>query len=112
MDRSRQQYSRNQRMNTRNSYQQSANCGPQKSRNVTMDCDCEQYPMNHNQFVSGNVPLEKCPEMVNDPLEGMPLAMAYVPWQKFCNLYDECEAIYKGTIFRELDLHFYGMRCE
>lgn len=112
MDRSRQQYSRNQRMNTRNCDQQNANYGYQRSRTEAMDCNCDQYPMNNNQFVSNKPPVEDCPEMVKDQLKGMPLGMAYVPWQRFGNLYEECEALYYGTIFRDLDLDFYGKRCE
>lgn len=52
-----------------------------------------------------------CPEMRPDALEGMPLAMCYVPWQRYGNVYDECEAMYHGTLFKELDLGFYGRRC-
>ena len=34
--------------------------------------------------------------------------MAYVPMQSFKNLYDPESALCHGTIFRELDLPFYG----
>ena len=37
-----------------------------------------------------------------------PLAMAYIPWQKFRNLYAPEVGYKKGTIFRELDLPFEG----
>ncbi len=43
-----------------------------------------------------------------DVLEGMPLAMAYVPWQKWCEVYDICGGFSRGTIFRELDKMFCG----
>lgn len=43
-----------------------------------------------------------------DELAGMPLAMAYVPWQKWCKIYDVCEGFQRGTIFRELDMPFEG----
>ena len=39
-------------------------------------------------------------------LENMPLAMAYVPWQKFENLYDPDTALARGTVFPALDLPF------
>lgn len=40
------------------------------------------------------------------------LAMAYVPWQRFENIYDNLEKAYtSGTIFRDLDLTFTGRRC-
>ncbi|MCU6747803.1 spore coat associated protein CotJA [Faecalicatena acetigenes] len=38
----------------------------------------------------------------------MPLAMAYVPWQKWQNIYDTCKAFEQGTIFQELDKPFHG----
>jgi hypothetical protein len=47
-------------------------------------------------------------EMLN--LESMPLAMAYVPWQRWNNVYDLDRALQVGTIFPELDLPFLGMR--
>lgn len=36
------------------------------------------------------------------------LAMMYVPFQRFENLYDEEKALTRGTLFAELDLPFYG----
>ncbi len=43
-----------------------------------------------------------------DQLEDLPIAMAYVPWQKWCNLYDAEKGFHRGTIFQELDLPFRG----
>jgi hypothetical protein len=43
-------------------------------------------------------------------LESMPLAMAYVRWQRWNNVYDLDRALQVGTIFPELDLPFLGMR--
>lgn len=43
---------------------------------------------------------------VCDPLAGMPLAMAYVPWQCWCGTYEPEEGWHRGTIFPELDLPF------
>ena len=40
--------------------------------------------------------------------EKYPLAMAYVPWQQFRNLYDLDHALQVGTIFAELDKPFTG----
>ena len=37
-----------------------------------------------------------------------PLAMAYVPWQRWCETYEPAEALHRGTIFPELDLPFLG----
>nr|WP_296437355.1 spore coat associated protein CotJA [uncultured Acetatifactor sp.] len=48
----------------------------------------------------------------DDNFEDFPIAMAYVPWQKFERLYDDLEKGYcAGTIFPELDKPFTGRRC-
>lgn len=42
----------------------------------------------------------------------LPLAMAYVPWQKFDRMYDDLEKAYCiGTVFPELNKPFTGRRC-
>lgn len=43
-----------------------------------------------------------------DMVNGCPLAMAYVPWQFWCNTYEPSVALDRGTIFPELDLPFLG----
>lgn len=42
------------------------------------------------------------------PVDDMPLAMAYVPIQRFGNVYDLCKGFERGTIFPDLDKPFYG----
>lgn len=37
-----------------------------------------------------------------------PLAMAYVPMQRFVNLYSAADGFEAGTIFKDLDLPFLG----
>ena len=45
-------------------------------------------------------------------VDSLPLAMAYVPWQHFTQMYENLEKGYKaGTIFPELDKPFTGRRC-
>ena len=45
-------------------------------------------------------------------LDQLPLAMAYVPWQHFTQMYENLEKGYRaGTIFPELDKPFTGRRC-
>ena len=42
-----------------------------------------------------------------------PIGMCYVPWQCFRNLYEnEFAALAHGTLFKELDLDFYGRGCK
>ncbi|MFA9466004.1 MAG: spore coat associated protein CotJA [Velocimicrobium sp.] len=43
---------------------------------------------------------------VPDPLHALPLAMAYVPWQTWKNVYDASNGLKKGTIFGELIFPF------
>ncbi|OUQ64398.1 hypothetical protein B5E53_14145 [Eubacterium sp. An11] len=44
-------------------------------------------------------------------VDSLPLAMAYVPWQSWGNLYKAEDALMEGTIFEELNLPFTGRRC-
>ena len=46
----------------------------------------------------------------NIPFEDFPLAMAYVPMQRFRQLYEPKEALENGTLFRELNLPFLGYK--
>lgn len=53
----------------------------------------------------------RCPKMMDDGrLFEYPIAMAYVPWQKFHNLYEPERALCRGTMFQDLDLEFLGKR--
>ena len=45
-----------------------------------------------------------------DALGHFPLAMAYVPWQRFGQTYDLSKALCEGTIFPELNKPFCGKR--
>ena len=42
------------------------------------------------------------------PLDMLPLTMAYIPMQKFGDVYSEDEALIKGTLFPDIDKPFYG----
>ena len=44
----------------------------------------------------------------DDALDGMPIAMAYVPWQSWRHIYEAGKGFHRGTIFEELDLPFKG----
>ncbi len=46
-------------------------------------------------------------------IEQFPVAMAYVPWQRNCNMYENLDEAYKtGTIFPELNKPFMGRRVK
>ena len=73
-------------------------------------------PMNPvcGDIAGGYMPEDVCER---DEYEGdfdkFPLAMCYVPWQHFRNLYEnEFTALAKGTLFKELDLEWYGRGCK
>ena len=46
--------------------------------------------------------------MRRDSWHDMSLAMAYVPWQTWRDIYDAEKGFHKGTIFQELDMPFLG----
>ena len=45
-------------------------------------------------------------------IDKLPIAMAYVPWQRWKNTYELGKALKVGTIFPELDLPYLGRRGE
>lgn len=64
--------------------------------------------------VCGCTPEDMCErEKYNGDFDRFPLAMCYVPWQCFRNLYEnEFVALANGTLFKELDLKWYGRGCK
>ena len=44
-----------------------------------------------------------------DELSNMPIAMAYVPWQEWRNIYEAEKGFHYGTIFEELNKPFRGI---
>ena len=57
--------------------------------------------------------VDGCPDTRSKFPEETPLAMAYVPWQQWQQIYEPCQGFRQGTIFRELDKPFLwkGGRC-
>lgn len=49
-----------------------------------------------------------CPDTHDHFPADMPIAMAYVPWQKWQDIYDTVKGLECGTIFKELDKPFLG----
>ncbi len=47
---------------------------------------------------------------MNESYRDLPLAMSYVPWQLWGDLYEERTALERGTAFPVLDLPFTGRR--
>ncbi len=80
-------------------------CAPQPEDSCCM-------PLPENNCGCGNEEVDYgCFPSKKDPVAGMPLAMAYVPWQDFKDICSEEEAWCKGTIFAQLDLDFMARRC-
>lgn len=50
------------------------------------------------------------PAVCHDISDHMPLAMAYVPWQVWQNIYTVEKGFHCGTIFQDLNLPFHGKR--
>lgn len=63
-----------------------------------MSCNCNSMNSDHPYMTDFKRP----------DCENQTIAMAYVPWQQFRNLYDLDRALQVGTIFAELDKPFTG----
>lgn len=73
-------------------------CGCKDIATAEPSCSCQPMPPSN------------CVCDRNDMPE-FALGMAYVPWQPWCNLYSIDQALWKGTLFQDLDLDFMGRRC-
>lgn len=63
---------------------------------------------NHYGYQQGNQNNRNVCCERDDTLEGMPIGMAYVPWQNWKHIYESEKGFKRGTIFEELDLPFTG----
>ena len=70
------------------------------------NCGCDHHDHDHHDHHHHESGTAGCNASRYDQLSGMALAMSYVPWQTFCQMYDLEEALCQGTIFKELDLDF------
>ena len=75
---------------------QASNCCGNSMRNVSLGVPsgsgCHEHACSDN---TSNISMQV-------------LAMAYVPWQRWQEIYDVCDGFQRGTIFRELDKPFHG----
>ena len=68
-----------------------------------------QMAMRHNLVNRPTVNQTKAAVVVVSPFpEKTPIGMAYVPVQQWAELYEPCDALYRGTAFPELDFPFGG----
>lgn len=78
------------------------NCGNSRNQGIQSDGD-----RNSCTAMSGYGEHSGCCDR-DDALEGMPIAMTYVPWQNWKHIYEAGKGFHRGTIFEELDLPFKG----
>lgn len=93
-----------------NNYRQPYSRGPASYGQNSSCCQSNTAGASYTNQVNSAASDCSCSSYSND-MFGFPLAMAYVPWQPWCNLYSTEQALYKGTLFQELDLDFMGRRC-
>lgn len=86
--------------------------------NVVGSSCCNPVPVQTssccNNAVAGGIIVGGCAEAAcnkETTLSGYPIAMAYVPWQDYGNIYPLQQALRSGTMFQELNLDFAGRRC-
>lgn len=74
---------------------------PDTMQNTSAPLPCASAPYNPAYY----------PPSKDERLSGMPIAMAYVPWQRWRQTYSLEQGLNRGTIFPELDLPFVMGRC-
>lgn len=85
-----------------------SSCGMGMNMRMPMDMNMNmdmRMPMDMDM-----APILQMPHRNNSDFDNFPLAMAYVPWQCWNQVYDLEEGFQAGTIFPELNLPFTG-RC-
>lgn len=91
--------------------------------NMGNNCGCnKKVPPYRNpepvcgDFLGGYSPDDKCDKEGYDRdgrFDRFPIGMCYVPWQQFRDLYEnEFVALKNGTLFKELDMDWYGRGCK
>lgn len=105
--------SQRQNYSTQMMTRESCNCG-QSTRPEERSCNCSNTQSSERQSEKSTCNCsrenqnESFEQDCTDKLSEMPLAMAYVPWQKWHNIYEICKGFQRGTIFCELDKPFLG----
>ena len=99
----------------------SCNARPMRSgRNISSNCNYGRRTIqdsNHRHMevecVCRMTPRKNCHK--EDPMmqlgNAFPPVMAYVPWQQWGEMYDTECALKQGTIFKDLNYVFCGVRC-
>lgn len=107
----------NYRYHTQESDRRNCCCG--HSQNMAQRSSCPQSSQHPSCSCSSSVtpaPSESKPASTTscavgyktDSLKDLAIAMAYVPWQTWRNIYDPEKALCRGTLFQDLDQPFCG----
>ncbi len=86
-------------------YNMTSDCG---GCNRRPQCPIAHTPNTASRPMKHHMPKPRPCTDRNDPLAGMAIAMAYVPWQFMHETYEPDKALQYGTIFPELNKPFYG----
>lgn len=109
LDQRRNYYSRNNGQcsnnmsNCGNKYQSNCNCG-NTNNCATNNCADKEQSINSCPNIKDKS-IDSCPHK-----HDYPVGMGYVPWQQWGNLYDLETGYKEGTIFKDLNIVFCGVR--
>lgn len=73
-------------------------------------CYQQAEVMRQQQPVQTATPAPCAPSRMQENMERFPVAMLYVPWQKWNETYELDRGLMTGTIFPDLDRPFRGIR--
>lgn len=94
----------------------SCGCSKNDPHSRPMEPVCDDSCKGHmrDDMCGGHMRDDMCDKDRRDKdFDRFPIAMCYVPWQCFRNIYEnEFEALANGTMFKELDLKWYGRGCK
>lgn len=79
---------------------------PAMDANRSHSCNSMSQKMDTGRSCAGKV----TGPHTHNKFDKEPLAMAYVPWQHFGELYPPCKALREGTAFPDLNQIFCGVR--
>lgn len=91
-------------------YRSSGSCNASRQAAEPTRCGCQNIAAAEASCSCQPKPPTDCACDCND-MPGFALGMAFVPWQPWRNLYSTEQALWKGTLFQDLDLDFMGRRC-
>lgn len=74
------------------------------------NCGCQRQGNQNSAVVRPQPKMPCCDDRTEyDALSGLPIAMAYVPWQEWDAIFEVKKGFHCGTIFEELNKPFKGI---